>query len=90
MKLLLPLLLIPCLSFGQVKAKHNPRYMQEGIYLKDGGQIAKDNTMCKLINVRNTMRGFKHTFIADSIGVIYRYYYKPLVVDSCYQIKTIL
>jgi hypothetical protein len=61
--------------------------MEEGIHLKDGGQIAKDYSRCTLVSVSRNMKGFKHLFVSDNNDSLYRYYHRPFAIDSCYFVR---
>ena len=63
-----------------------PRQLQEGIYLKDGGEISKDHIRCTLVKIQRTMQGNKHLFIADTGDTLYRTYQIWLKVNRCYYI----
>jgi len=78
--LFLPILLISLSCLSQSKK-------QSDIYLKEGGEIAKDYTPCKLVSVKRTMQGLNHLFVADSGDSMYVIIqFKRLDVGKCYYV----
>lgn len=70
-----------------IHAKKNPRSFTEGVVLMNSGMIDKDFIPCKLVEVRKTMRGYKHIFYSDTSGILIRFYNVPLMTDTCYKVK---
>lgn len=56
------------------------RYIQESVVSND------KEVQCKLIVVKRTMKGIKHTFVTVNNDTVYRYYNDRLnsSEDSCY------
>jgi len=68
------------------------RYHHESVNLKEGGEISKYQMKCKLVAVRPSKMGYKHTFLReprqfDKQDTIVRFYNLRLKdVDSCFYI----
>ena len=61
------------------------RYIQESVNLKP--QEDKYHVQAKLVKVRPTMRGYKHTFVTDKTrDTLYRTFQTRLDIDSCYMV----
>ena len=70
------------------------RYNQESVYLKEGGELDKFHTKCKLVDIKPNMYGYRTTFLADKrtfekSDTIVRMFTtrKGFYVDSCYYIR---
>ena len=63
-----------------------PRYNTEGVNLKQGGEISKDYTQCKLIRVYRCAKGWHHLFQKENSVILIRHYNVKMQVDSCYYI----
>jgi hypothetical protein len=60
------------------------------VFLKQGGEIAKDYTQGKLISVKRSMWGFKSTFLTDSSGIISVFLREKLKTGICYYVPNYL
>lgn len=91
MKLLIitTITLLSCSNSMAQSKSTTPRQLQEGVYLKEGGGIAKDYTRCQLVGVKRNLQGFKHLFVADNGDSLYRTFQRRLIVDSCYQVYNV-
>jgi len=79
--LLLPILLISITCLSQSK--------KTDVYLKQGGEIAKDYTQCKIEKSKRCNWGFETTLVSDS-GRYVIYYRERLKPDSCYYVANYL
>jgi hypothetical protein len=77
--------LLPVIALIILSSCSTKRYLTESVNLKP--QEDKYHVQAKLVKVRPTMRGYKHTFVTDKAkDTIYRYYQRPLQTDSCYMV----
>jgi hypothetical protein len=61
------------------------RYLTESINLKP--QEDKYHVQSKLVAIKRTGRGFKHTFVTDKTrDTLYRTFQTRLDIDSCYMV----
>lgn len=61
------------------------RYSYESVNLQQG-EISKYHVQAKLVYIKPTPRGYKHTFVTDKKDTLIRYHAKPMIKDSCYYV----